>query len=209
MYQEAIIILQQYGYLIVFLGSIVAGEVFIVAAAFLAVAGFFNIYLVFLVALAGTLLSDNFWYFLGLKGKKPISFCGRKVCSKKMKKRVDDLKEEFTNHYKKVLILGKFVYGIRIISLVTCGYRNVKYKTFFTYNFIGNIVWLTSVVVAGYFFGFSWDYLSRYNSYVKYIVVVGVILFFAVRLSISHFIKLNDYLKKQLKTQFKNIKNKL
>lgn len=183
-------ILQQYGYVLVFLGAIIAGESFILAASFLAVVGFFNIYIVAGVSLAGILLSDNVWYLIGRDGKFFIKHHFYRFCPQFIIRRMESTRDNFKTHYKKILIFSKYIYGLRIISLVSCGYyHQIKYKTFFIYNLVGNLIWLALVVGVGYFLGFSWTTLGDYNEYLKYIVIFGIIAFFVVRYLISKFLK--------------------
>lgn len=183
--------LQQYGYIIVFLGAIVGGELFILAAAFLASLGYFNIFIVVALGFAGTIFSDSLWYLLGLKGQNLIIKGKDFLCLKNYHNRYFD--HYFEHHYGKLIILCKFIYGTRTITMVTSGYKKVPYKKFFYYNLISVLLWLMIVVVLGYGMGLSWTHLQKYNSHIKYLVLLGVLVLVLFRFVSSKIIKAKRY----------------
>lgn len=183
--------LEQYGYIIVFLGAVAGGEIFILAGTFMASLGYFNIYAVVLLSLAGIILSDSLWYLLGVKGENFIINCKDRLCLKNYHNKLFD--RYFDAHYGKFIILSKFVYGTRIITMVTSGYKRVPYRKFFYYNLLSIIIWIMIVVLVGYGLGFSWNKLSEYNSYIKYLVLLGLLGLLAIRLIIGRIIKFKNY----------------
>jgi len=189
-------ILEQYGYIIVLLGTIIGGELVILAAVFLASIGMLNIYLVVILGMAGIIISDNFWYFIGAKARGKLNYSSLSSPKsifpfKKIQHKIDDFKEKFADHYAKFIILSKFVYGTRIITLVTSGYQNVLYKKFVIFNLIGSVLWMTIIVFLGYVMGVSWNYLTEYNESAKYYVLFGILILFVIRYIFNRFIKLD------------------
>lgn len=186
-------ILEQYNYLIVFLGTIIAGETVVLAAVFLASLKILNIYLVILFGLLGIVISDNLWYFIGsrLKGR---SRYGRKYFSLiRYQKNIDFFKKSFEHNCRQFLVMSKFVYGVRIMTIIASGYQRLPYKIFFTFNLIGTLCWLTIIVLLGYVMGFSWNYLSRYNNQAKYYVLLGLMFLFVLRYIFKRIIKFNSH----------------
>ncbi|HNP75005.1 MAG TPA: DedA family protein [bacterium] len=183
--------LEQYGYLIVFFGAVAGGEIFILAASFMASLGYFNIYAVVLISLAGIILSDSLWYLLGRKGKNFILTCKNWLCLKNYHNRLLD--RYFNSHYGKLIILSKFVYGTRIVTMITSGYKKVPYRKFFYYNLLSIIIWIIIVVSLGYLLGFSWNRLSEYNSYIKYSLLLVLVGLAVLRLAVRQIIKFKHY----------------
>ena len=186
-------ILEQYGYAIVFLGAVIGGELVVLIAVFLASLGMFNIYLVVLFGMMGIVISDNLWYFVGTKLRGRLDYCKDRFCPKKYQYKIESFSEKFTDHYAKFLILSKFVYGARIITLITSGYQRIPYRKFVKFNLIGSTSWMGIIVFLGYVMGISWNYLAKYNEYAKYYVLFGLLVLFVIRYIFNKFIKLDDY----------------
>lgn len=182
-------ILQEYGYIIVFFGTIIGGELVILAAAFLASLGYFNIYLVLIVASAGIILSDSVWYLIGLKSRNYIIGFRNSTLLKRYKKGLFD--KYFYDHYGKFIILSKFIYGTRTITLLSSGYKQVPYRKFLFFNLIGIAIWIVIIIILGYLMGFSWNYLEKYNSYMRYFVLFGIAVIFIIRFIFNKLLKLN------------------
>ena len=185
--QYAIQILQEYGYVIVFLGTVIGGEIVILAAAFLASLGLFNITWVIVLSFFGIVLSDSIWYSLGYSLH---SF------AKKYKKffplsddKMDTIRKQFNDHYGKFLVVSKFIYGIRILALMFSGYQKVSYKKFLRFNLIGTTIWLIILVLIGYTMGFSWGYLEQYSQLAKYWALAGILVVFLLRYVFNRIMK--------------------
>jgi len=198
--QLLIELIQSYGYIIIFLGTIIAGETVILAAAFLASLGYFNIFIVMAVSAVGIILADSFWYYIGMKSDKVVEKCG-KSCTF-AEKRIAFINKNFNNHYGKFLILSKFVYGTRVATLIASGHQKIPYKNFLIFNLISIIIWLAIVVVIGYGIGFSWTYLEKYNEYARYLALGILAVIIAIRLYVTKFAKFKKYL------NFDFVKNK-
>ncbi|MDO8668664.1 MAG: DedA family protein [Candidatus Buchananbacteria bacterium] len=186
-------IINEYGYAIIFLGTMAAGELVILAAVFLASLGLLNIYFVIIVCLLGTIISDNLWYYVGGKlnnrfGRLRSYFHGGAYHAK-----IISFKEKFNVNYKKFLVMSKFVYGVRVLTLLTSGYQRIPYKQFFIFNSLGTLLWLAIVVFLGYVMGVSWNYLSSYNNYARYYVLFGLLILFVLRYIFKKLINYNHY----------------
>lgn len=186
-------ILAEYGYVLVFLGTIVAGEVVILAAVFLASLDILNIYLVILCGLSGIIVSDNLWYLLGVKLNKRLGFFKKYFYLSRYHKKIAVFREKFNSRYRQFLVMSKFVYGLRILTLLTSGYQRIPYKHFVLFNLIGTISWMLVVVVLGYIMGMSWNYLGQYNDYARYLVLFGLLILFMLRYLFQKLINYNHY----------------
>src|SRR3989344_1235880 len=126
--------LKQYDYLIVFLGTIIAGETVVLAAVFLASLKILNIYLVILFGLLGIVISDNLWYWIGSKLRGRLDYFKKYFSLVKYQPKIDFFKSGFEHNCRKLLVTSKFIYGIRIVTIIASGYQKIPYKIFFTFN---------------------------------------------------------------------------
>ena len=140
--------IEKYGYLAVFLGSLIEGESVILTAGVLAQKGYLSLWGVMLVAFMGTLLADQLLFHLGrahgnrllarwpsleAKASRALSLLGR---------------------YNTLYILSfRFIYGIRVISPVIIGMSGVTFKRFSILNVIAAFIWSVLSCLAGYALG--------------------------------------------------------
>jgi len=184
--------IEQHGYSIVFLGTIIGGEIVILAAVFLAALGMLNIYLVIILGMLGVVISDSFWYFIGTRIKGRLNQSTKTFFPKRYQYRIELFKDRFVEHYAKFLVASKFVYGTRIVTLITSGYQKIPYRKFLMFNFIGSMIWIVIIVFLGYIMGFSWNYLAKYNEYSKYYVIFGILILFMLRYIFKKIIRIID-----------------
>ena len=174
-------IIKQYGYVIVFFGTIFAGEIVVLAAVFLATLNILNIYLVILFSLAGVIVADNLWYLVGTKLKIFLNYFKKYFGGNKYQKKLTLFGEKFHNNYRYYLVMSKFIYGFRILTVLTSGYQKIPYKKFLVFNLIGTVSEMTIIVFFGYFIGISWTYLGQYSGYARYYALFGLLILFVIR----------------------------
>ena len=140
--------LREFGYLALFIGTFLEGETILIIAAYLASKGMLNIYLVMLSAVAGTVLGDQTYFYIGrIQG---ISFIQKRPNLKKKWVRISGLIERREN----IIILAyRFVYGFRNITPFALGILNIHAMKFLVLNVIAATVWAISFSVLGYTFG--------------------------------------------------------
>ena len=67
--------------------------------------------------------------------------------------RVTKAHEFFEKYGPKTVILARFVPIVRTFAPLVIGAAEMKYSTFLTYSVIGGLLWINSMVLAGYFLG--------------------------------------------------------
>jgi membrane-associated protein len=108
--------------------------------------------IVFLVPLlmSAVFLGDNTNYFIG-------RFLGGKVYEKdyRLIKReyLDRTHKFYEKHGGKTLIIARFMPIIRTFAPFVAGVGTMRYLRFFSFSIAGNILWVTSFSLVGYFFG--------------------------------------------------------
>ena len=102
-------LLADYGYLAVFIGSLLEGETILVLAGFAAYQGYLSLPVTLVLAFVGGTLGDQVFFWLG-RGWGP-SLLQRIPNAQRRVQRVKDLLE---HHHAPVIVGIRFIYGLRI-----------------------------------------------------------------------------------------------
>jgi membrane-associated protein len=120
------------------------------AGAITAKTGILNVWLLIPLLFCAAILGDNTNYFFG-------KFLGEKVFTKDYwflkRKYIDQTQEFYAKHGGKTLIIARFVPIVRTFAPFVAGVGQMTYRKFIGYCITGGIVWVTSLTLAGYFFG--------------------------------------------------------
>ncbi|HLD95461.1 MAG TPA: DedA family protein [Alphaproteobacteria bacterium] len=174
--------IQNWGYLAVFIGSLVEGESVILTASALAKLGYLNIYKIMIIAFLGTLFADQALYFVGRYYGPSIfeRFPKYKPASQKAFKLLHRLDAWF-------ILSFRFIWGIRTISPIVIGASGLSPKRFIPLNFIAALIWTIISCTGGYMLGYTIDNLAESLHTIKqaavylflaFVIVVGVVAYF-------------------------------
>ncbi|HEY8857468.1 MAG TPA: DedA family protein [Rugosibacter sp.] len=137
-----------YGYLAIFIGTLLEGETILIAAGFAAYRGLLSLPIVILVAIAGATLGDQLAFLLGRwKGEALIA---RFPSLAKQKSRIHAFLER---HDFWLILIVRFLYGLRIAGPVILGSSQVPLLRFTALNLIGAFMWAMLISGAGYTLG--------------------------------------------------------
>lgn len=170
-----------------------------IVGAFAAV-GHLNIVVVYVVLLAAAILGDTANYWFGNKlGAKVFSKENSKLFNRKYLLKTEAFYEKYG---RKTIIIARFVPIVRTFAPFVAGIGKMRYSVFLTYNIIGAFVWVTSLVLVGYFFG-NLPIVKENFEYAIYIIIFVSLLpvFFEV---IKH--KLQSKKTEQEATSYREIK---
>jgi membrane protein DedA with SNARE-associated domain len=163
--------IEAYGYLAVFVGSILEGETILVLAGFSVSLGYLEATTVFLLAVAGGMLGDATYYFLGRRyGPRVIRrFPGLR--------RVRARAVLFLRRWGRfAAFMTRFAYGLRIVLPMMMGAARMRPALFFTFNFMGAVSFAALYLTLGFLFGEAMEeLLGRVRPYERWIVL-GLIL---------------------------------
>ncbi len=163
--------IRQYGYIAVFLGSLVEGESVILTASAMAAAGHMNIYLIMLVAFFGTLIADQFLYFLGRRYGHQILVKYPKLFKKSDK--AFDLLKRYDVWF---IIACRFIYGIRVTSSVVIGISGLPPKRYSPLNMLSAMIWTLVSCLGGYWIGDTFlKFLHKMVAYQKWIFICAAL----------------------------------
>lgn len=150
----------------------------IMASAALAHAGYFNIWIVFVVAVLGNITGDNAGYWIARRyGKDVLSRIGfRKVLASQKYKAIE---ARVIARPGFIIFISRFeVFANLAVNLIT-GLGKLSYRKFITYQIAGEIAQVALYGSIGYFFGVNWEALSKTVGDVIFILF-GLLVILAV-----------------------------
>ena len=110
-----------------------------------------NIILVLISFFLGSVIGDSTGYWTGrLMGQKLFSNEKSRIFKPS---RVAKAHAFFEKHGPKTVLLARFVPIVRTFAPIVTGAAEMPYKTFLPYSIAGGVLWICSMVLAGYFFG--------------------------------------------------------
>lgn len=168
--------IEQWGYIAVFLGSMVEGESVIFMAGFLARTGYLSIQKVTLIAFCGTLVADQGLYFIG-------HYYGQSVIERfpSMKPKADKA-FRLLHRYNTLFILSfRFIYGIRTLSPLVIGAGGVSIKRFMCLNLIAALIWSISSCMAAYYLAdLVMDHIHLFPQIILGLVIFGGLVAYGI-----------------------------
>jgi membrane protein DedA with SNARE-associated domain len=184
--------LNKYGYLAVIglvliedFGIPVPGETVLIVAAIYAGTGRLNVLLVAFFGFCGALLGDNIGFAIGHFGGRPlIDRYGRYIFL--TPERVDKATGFFERQGGKVIVVARFIEGLRQANGIIAGISGMHWARFLAFNAIGAALWVAVWTSVGYFSGNHIDTIygdaTRYDSYLAIAVGVLVLAYIARRI---------------------------
>ncbi len=180
--------LSHYGYLAVagfiFLedfGVPVPGEAILVVGAAYAGTGRLSIVLVGVLGFIAATLGDNVGYALGRFGGRPlVERFGRYVLI--TPERLDKATGFFERHGGKIVIVARFIEGLRQANGIIAGISGMHWARFIVFNAIGAALWVGVWTSVGYFSGSHintiYGDVTRYDVY--FAIAVGLLVVTAI-----------------------------
>jgi membrane protein DedA with SNARE-associated domain len=159
-------LIEEYGYIAVFVGAFLEGETVLVLAGFAAHRGHLD-----LPRVITGWLGDQLYFFLGrFYGPQLLA---RFPSLKPRAERVDTL----LHRYHLVLIPAiRFMYGLRIVGPTVFGMGRVGSMRFLLLNLLGAAIWAPLITGAGYLFGEAVELIlqdvARYERYALAAIVL-------------------------------------
>ena len=176
--------LNQFGYLAVVglvliedFGVPVPGETVLILAAVYAGTGRLNIVLVALLGFCGALLGDNIGFAIGhFGGRQLAQRYGRYIFL--TPERLDKATAFFDRHGGKIIIVARFIEGLRQANGIIAGTTGMQWTRFLTFNAIGAALWVAVWTSVGYVSGSHIDTIynaaTRYSTYLA--IALGALL---------------------------------
>jgi membrane-associated protein len=81
--------------------------------------------------------------------------------------------EFYLKHGKKTIVLSRFLPIVRTFAPIVAGIVKLDYYNFFIYSLVGAILWVSTLVLTGYFMG---KYIPGTKDYLGYIVIFLIVI---------------------------------
>jgi membrane protein DedA with SNARE-associated domain len=174
--------LNEHGYLAILVlvaiedfGVPLPGETALLLGAVYAGTGRLNILLVALVAFVGAIAGDNIGFAIGhFGGQRLLDRYGRYILLTPA--RIERVQEFFARHGGKIIVVARFIEGLRQANGIVAGTTAMRWRVFLLYNAIGAALWVAVWCSVGYFSGSHIDTVyegaTRYGIYLAIAVAV-------------------------------------
>ena len=132
-------------------GFFLPGDSLLVVSGLFAAAGKLNVYLVMIAFFLGSVIGDSTGYWTG-------RFMGKTLFNRESSfifkpSRVEKAKHFFEKYGVKTVVLARFVPIVRTFAPLVVGAAEMPYPKFLMYSVLGGALWISSMVLAGYFLG--------------------------------------------------------
>lgn len=159
-------IILQYGYPGIFgllmlgiIGLPVPDETLLAFCGYLANQGELNLVFTIAAAFIGSCSGISVSYLIGRgPGLKLLNKYGAYIHV--TEERVNRVHVWFEKVGKWLLVIGYFIPGFRHLTAIVAGSSKLSYPEFAPFAFAGALLWSTTFVCVGYFFGKEWDHMT-------------------------------------------------
>lgn len=161
-------------------GLPVPGETILLLASFLAYSEHkLALPWIILVGVCAATLGDNLGFAIGFYG-------GRRLLERYQKTLhirpgvIARGEQLFARYGAATIFVARFIAGLRIIAGPLAGVMRMSWRKFLLFNFLGALLWVTTIASVGYLFGKHWDALVDLVQDANLAVAVAVVLLAAL-----------------------------
>ncbi|MGJ3493264.1 Inner membrane protein YohD [Piscirickettsia salmonis] len=176
--------LEQHIYAMMFFAAFIEGETFLLLAGIEAAHSFgkygsFHLPLLIFISVIGSTIHDQLLFALGRFWGGPLLARWPKIEKKAVY--VQNLLEK----YDIWLILAlRYAYGLRTAIPIVLGATKMSWRRFFIFDVIGGVLWSSTFILGGYYFGMALKvllkHLGHYKGVALIVFVILVILVFVI-----------------------------
>ena len=152
-----------------FFGFFFPGDSLLFTAGIFASQGFFSIQILLILCIISAILGDSIGYWSGKKYGRQLFDKDKGFFFKK--KRLYEAELFYEKHGKSTIIIARFVPIIRTFAPIVAGIGNMNYRTFISYNIFGGILWVSMLLLSGYFLGSLIPNPDRYIIPIAFLII--------------------------------------
>ncbi len=175
---QIILLTTHYGYIFLFVISVIEGPIITVLGGFLVAQGLLNIWIVYGVLVLGDIAGDCMYYSIGRAGSKAAPLL--KIIGL-TPERLGALQTYFAKNGAKTLFFAKYT-QTGLLALPAAGVIRMPIGKFIWYNVLGTAPKVVVLMTLGYFFGFAYEKIgSTINSaslIIGAIAVIAIVFFY-------------------------------
>jgi membrane-associated protein len=153
------------------------GDSLLFAVGAIAARGLLRIEFVLPLLIIAAILGDSVNYWIGSKFGPAVLVKDLRWLKKSHLQRAHAFYEK---HGGKAIVLARFFPILRTFAPFVAGVASMNYRAFILFNIVGGVVWTSSFLLLGYFFG-NIPVVEKHFS----LVVVGVIVFSLIPVGIE------------------------
>lgn len=124
--------------------------------------------------LLGATVGDSVWFYLGVRYGGAVTrwICRFSLEAASCVRKTEDM---LTRHGSISLLIAKFIPGLNTMAAPLAGQSKLSYRTFLIYDMAGTLLWATTFVLLGHFFG---DAIVRDPAFLHWLArsAVGLVL---------------------------------
>jgi membrane protein DedA with SNARE-associated domain len=157
------------------------GQLVLIAAALYAATGQLNIVAVCVVAVVASTAGSALGYAIGQFGGRPLAEkYGKYVLL--TAERLDRVERFFARRGWLVVLLGRFVEGVRQANAVIAGLSAMTFRRFIAFSAAGSVIWVAVWATVGEAAGSHVTTISKYAGYVAAALGIAAVLFVVAHL---------------------------
>jgi membrane protein DedA with SNARE-associated domain len=141
-------LVQTYGYLAVFVGTLLEGETLLALAGLAAHRGYLALPWVIAVAALGAFLGDQVYFLVGRRN-------GARVLARfpRLAPGIERIERLLERYGAPIVVLVRFLYGLRAVGPIAIGMTGMGWGRFAALNALGAALWAALVASLGYALG--------------------------------------------------------
>jgi len=157
-------------------GFFFPGDSLLVVAGLFAAAGKLNVFVLLLTLFIAAVVGDAVGYYTGLKAGPRIFSRQKSLLFKPS--HLQKAHAFYEKYGGKTIIIARFVPIVRTFAPIVAGAADMPYRRFFMFNVVGGFLWVTSMILAGYFLGGAVEraFGIRLDDHIEKVVIVVVLL---------------------------------
>lgn len=164
----------RYGLIAVFFGSMIESDITVPTAGALSAFGYFSPITAAAVCIFGVFTGDCMWYWLG-------RLFGPRLEHTNLYRKAMPKAEKFADKFGlKQIILARFIWGVRIATMVFWGLKRLNFLKFAAIDLAGCILFGSALIALGYFFSYSLRRLLEDFRYIELGLAAAFILAFII-----------------------------
>ncbi len=166
-----------------FIGFFLPGDSLLVTAGVFAAAGQISLGWLLLLASICAIAGDQLGYWIGKRAGQTLY---KKEDSFLFKKRHLQRAHEFYEKYgAKTIVIARFIPIVRTFAPPVAGAANMNYRRFISFNVIGGLLWVWSMLLIGFFLGSAVPNVEK-NMHLVIAIVIFISFLPAVFEAIRH-----------------------